>query len=86
MECAFDIFTAKWHIFTTSIQLKQEAVNEVVKACIVLHNFVLTKEPLLMAKQGLEMTLPSIAMSSVRSTSAVNQTGLLNILSHALAG
>lgn len=73
VECAFGILTAKWHIFTTTIQQHAEAVDEVIKDCIVLHNFVLDKEPLQIEEHDMQDTLPSIAMTSVRSTRAVNQ-------------
>ncbi|XP_044151430.1 protein ALP1-like [Bufo gargarizans] len=46
VECAFGILTAKWRIFTRPIQLKTDTVDDVIKACVVLHNYVLTKEPL----------------------------------------
>ncbi|XP_056425426.1 uncharacterized protein LOC130367071 [Hyla sarda] len=45
VECSFGILTNKWRLLTTSIQVKPESVDTVIKACVVLHNFVLNMEP-----------------------------------------
>lgn len=74
MECAFGIFVEiKWSIFNTSIQLKPEAVDDVIKACVVLHNFVLSKEPQLLDEHEVPATLLNITMNTARSTLAVIQ-------------
>ncbi|XP_069588426.1 uncharacterized protein [Ranitomeya imitator] len=39
VECAFGILTAKWRVLLTAIKLHTETVDEVVKACVVLHNY-----------------------------------------------
>ncbi|XP_073445374.1 uncharacterized protein [Dendrobates tinctorius] len=39
VECAFSILCAKWRVLQTVIQLSEANVNEVIKACVVLHNF-----------------------------------------------
>ncbi|XP_069588524.1 uncharacterized protein [Ranitomeya imitator] len=44
VECTFGILVAKWHILASAINLKVETVDEVVKACVVLHNYIMTKE------------------------------------------
>ncbi|XP_073404157.1 uncharacterized protein [Dendrobates tinctorius] len=44
VECAFGILVSRWRILSTAINLKMETVDEVVKACVVLHNFVMAKE------------------------------------------
>ncbi|CAJ0953206.1 unnamed protein product [Ranitomeya imitator] len=44
VECAFGILVSKWRILGSAINLKIETVDEVVKACVVLHNFIIDKE------------------------------------------
>ncbi|XP_069603217.1 uncharacterized protein [Ranitomeya imitator] len=44
VECAFGILVSKWRILGSAINLKIETVDEVVKACVVLHNFIMAKE------------------------------------------
>ncbi|KAM4018808.1 uncharacterized protein ACNLHF_006456 [Anomaloglossus baeobatrachus] len=56
VECSFGILTSKWRVLLTAINLNIETVDEIVKACVVLHNFVLTKEPLSLDDQSLEST------------------------------
>ncbi|XP_069800071.1 uncharacterized protein [Dendropsophus ebraccatus] len=46
VECAFGILMAKWRVFTRPIQLQPDVVDELIKAAVVLHNFVLSKEPI----------------------------------------
>ncbi|KAM3918743.1 uncharacterized protein RB166_013520 isoform 2-T2 [Leptodactylus fuscus] len=73
VECAFGILTAKWRIFTTTIQLKPESVDDIVKACVVLHNFLLTREPLPVDTEELESGLHGLDSSGPRSTVAVRR-------------
>ncbi|XP_077151652.1 protein ILRUN isoform X1 [Ranitomeya variabilis] len=44
VECTFGILVAKWRILASAINLKVETVDEVVKACVVLHNYIMAKE------------------------------------------
>ncbi|XP_069613169.1 tyrosine--tRNA ligase, cytoplasmic isoform X1 [Ranitomeya imitator] len=44
VECAFGILVSKWRILGSAINLKIETVDEVVKACVVLHNFIIDKD------------------------------------------
>jgi DDE superfamily endonuclease len=44
IECAFGILSGKWRIFKRPIQAKIETVNDIIKACVVLHNFVIDRE------------------------------------------
>ncbi|XP_069586529.1 uncharacterized protein [Ranitomeya imitator] len=46
VECAFGILVSKWRILGSAINLKTETVDEVVKACVVLHNYIMAKERL----------------------------------------
>ncbi|KAM4043720.1 uncharacterized protein ACNLHF_013985 [Anomaloglossus baeobatrachus] len=40
VECAFGILTSKWRVMITPLQLSENNVNTIIKACVVLHNFV----------------------------------------------
>ncbi|XP_069595381.1 uncharacterized protein [Ranitomeya imitator] len=39
VECAFGILVAKWRVLQSAIQLSEASINEVIKACVILHNF-----------------------------------------------
>ncbi|KAM4045426.1 uncharacterized protein ACNLHF_009259 [Anomaloglossus baeobatrachus] len=71
VECAFGIMTGKWRILTTAIQLKTDTVDDVVKACVVLHNYVLSKERLVMDPADVELTLDDYDNVGLRTTAAV---------------
>jgi hypothetical protein len=40
MECAFGILRNKWRIFQRPLNVSHEFAVVIVKACVVLHNFV----------------------------------------------
>lgn len=40
VECAFGILANKWRIFHTPILVQPDFIDEIVKACCILHNFV----------------------------------------------
>ncbi|XP_069610675.1 uncharacterized protein [Ranitomeya imitator] len=73
VECAFGILTAKWRVLLTAISLHIRTVDEVVKACVVLHNYVLSKEPVSVDDEDLETTLWDYHSSSVRSAGSVSR-------------
>lgn len=50
-ENAFGILGARWRIFHRSITLAPENVDRVIKATVVLHNFLISKEKHLRKKQ-----------------------------------
>lgn len=81
VECAFGMLCAKWRILTTCNQLNPDTVNDVVKACIILHNYVIKKEPLLMQEQDMVHNLQSVITIGQRSTTAHyrNRKGLLQM-------
>ncbi|XP_069611669.1 uncharacterized protein [Ranitomeya imitator] len=45
VECAFGIFTSRWRIFETQIQMHPQNVQAVIKATVLLHNFCQQQEP-----------------------------------------
>ncbi|XP_056374436.1 uncharacterized protein LOC130272627 isoform X2 [Hyla sarda] len=42
IECSFGILTSKWRVLTTAIMVNPEKVDKIIKACVVLHNFVIS--------------------------------------------
>ncbi|GBN66123.1 hypothetical protein AVEN_100518-1 [Araneus ventricosus] len=40
IECAFGILSNKWRIFHRPLNVQPEFANDIVKACIILHNYV----------------------------------------------
>lgn len=40
VECAFEILANKWRIFHTPVLMQPDFIDEIVKACYILHNFV----------------------------------------------
>lgn len=71
VECAFGILVAKWRILTKAINLKVETIDHVVKACVILHNYVLSVEPLRLDPQDVDCTLTRLQNLGYRSTVAV---------------
>ena len=47
IECAFGILTAKWRCLKTELELSPAKVDNVVKACCILHNLIIDEEGLL---------------------------------------
>lgn len=68
IECTFGILSGKWRVLTTTLQLRPEHVDEVVKACVVLHNFVISKEPFLLDMTETESNMISLENVAPRST------------------
>ncbi|XP_067141988.1 uncharacterized protein [Centruroides vittatus] len=44
IESTFGILSARWRILCRCIQASPETVDSIIKACVCLHNFVMTKE------------------------------------------
>lgn len=44
VECAFGIMANKWRILHRAINVKYEFATDIIKACCVLHNFVLNRD------------------------------------------
>lgn len=44
VECAFGILSNKWRVFHRPINLKPDFAIDIVKACVVLHNFVRNRD------------------------------------------
>ncbi|XP_069582663.1 uncharacterized protein [Ranitomeya imitator] len=72
-ECAFGILTIKWRVLLTAIKLQTEIVDEVVKACVVLHNYVISQEPVSMDDEDSQTTLWDYQSNSVRATGSVSR-------------
>ncbi|XP_044157454.1 protein ANTAGONIST OF LIKE HETEROCHROMATIN PROTEIN 1-like [Bufo gargarizans] len=71
VECAFGILVAKWRILTKAINLKVETIDDIVKACVVLHNYLLMEEPLRLDPQEVDCTLTRLQRLSYQSTLGV---------------
>ncbi|KAB0804863.1 hypothetical protein PPYR_01833 [Photinus pyralis] len=44
VECAFGIFANKWRIFHKALNVSKDFAKDIVKACVVLHNLVRSKD------------------------------------------
>ncbi|XP_045456788.1 uncharacterized protein LOC123666778 [Melitaea cinxia] len=44
VECAFGILANKWRIFHRSMNVQYEFATDIIKACCVMHNFVLNRD------------------------------------------
>lgn len=44
VECAFGVLSNKWRVFHTPILVEPEFIDDIVKACCVLHNFVRSRD------------------------------------------
>ncbi|XP_069616939.1 uncharacterized protein [Ranitomeya imitator] len=53
VECAFGLLVSKWRILGTAINLNLDTIDGVVKACVVLHNYIMAKE-----KPNIELDAP----------------------------
>ncbi|XP_069588343.1 uncharacterized protein [Ranitomeya imitator] len=73
VECAFGILTTKWRVLLTAMKLHTETVDEVVKACVVLHNYVISQEPVSMDDEDSQTTLWDYQSNSVRAAGFQNE-------------
>ncbi|KAM4041118.1 uncharacterized protein ACNLHF_012300 isoform 1-T3 [Anomaloglossus baeobatrachus] len=72
-ECTFGILIKKWRILGSSIQLDVATVDAVVKACCILHNYVLDRDgPCVDA----EASIPSLGTAINWQTSRPDDSGL----------
>lgn len=44
IECTFGILSNKWRIFHRALNLDPEFCTDIVKACVIMHNFVITRD------------------------------------------
>jgi hypothetical protein len=40
VECSFGILTNKWRVFYRPLNVSLEFAEDIVKACVILHNFM----------------------------------------------
>lgn len=40
IECTFGIVSNKWRIFHRPLNVSEEFAEDIIKACVILHNFV----------------------------------------------
>ncbi|XP_069611000.1 uncharacterized protein [Ranitomeya imitator] len=74
VECTFGILVSKWCILGTAINLKMETVDEVVKACVVLHNYIMAKErPNIELDEPVANSLPDYQHHPQRSTVSIGR-------------
>ncbi|XP_069616315.1 uncharacterized protein [Ranitomeya imitator] len=72
VECSFGILVSKWRILPSAINLKVETVDEVVKACVVLHDYIMAKErPNIELDEPVAHPLPDFQHHPLQSTAAV---------------
>lgn len=73
IECTFGILIKKWKICGSSIQLDVATVDAVVKACCILHNYVLDHDG---PGVDAESSLPSLGTAINWQTSLPDDSGL----------
>ncbi|XP_044144714.1 protein ALP1-like isoform X2 [Bufo gargarizans] len=73
IECTFGILTKKWKIVSSSIQLDVATVDAVVKACCILHNYVIDHDG---PDKDAEATVPSLATAINWQTSKPDESEL----------
>ncbi|KAK7791020.1 hypothetical protein R5R35_003009 [Gryllus longicercus] len=44
IECSFGIFSNKWHIVQRPFNVHEDFATDIIKACVILHNFVITRD------------------------------------------
>lgn len=44
VECTFGILSNKWRIFHRAMNVKPDFATDIVKACLILHNFVIVRD------------------------------------------
>ncbi|XP_040286669.1 uncharacterized protein LOC120999712 [Bufo bufo] len=71
-ESTFEILFRKWGILSTPRHLKRDTVDDIVQACVVLHNFLIMKKPLQDDLQSDDCGLQSSQNWDPRSTIAGN--------------
>lgn len=75
IECSFGILTNKWRIFHRPLNVATAFAEDIVKACVVLHNFVRVRDGYrhedTLSYQGLYDTNDNVEAYSPRSAIAV---------------
>jgi hypothetical protein len=61
MECAFGILSNKWRIFHRPFNVQPQFANDIVKACILLHNYVRDRDGYIV-----EDTTSTVGMEEIR--------------------
>lgn len=78
VECAFGILSNKWRIFNRPINVEPDFAVDIVKACVVLHNFVRERDGVLFEDSttitGLEDLLPENSSRGGLSANNIRQT------------
>lgn len=67
VECAFGIFSNKWRIFHTPLNLSRETATQVVKAGVILHNIVREMDGF-RPDDFITCPLPSIVFNSTKAS------------------
>jgi len=78
IECAFGILSNKWRIFHRPINVEPDFAVDIVKACVVLHNFVRERDGILFEDSttitGLEDLQPEYSSREGLSANNIRQT------------
>lgn len=73
VECAFGILSNKWTIFHRPLNVSKRFSKNIVKACVVLHNIVRSRD---VEGQDDEMIVPGSQFQDlIRNTNQTGKTG-----------
>ncbi|XP_047518535.1 protein ALP1-like [Pieris napi] len=72
VECAFGILANKWRIFHRPLNVKYDFATDIIKACCVLHNFVVSRDGSKMSEElyiddfllDLRQTIDDVSLSN----------------------
>lgn len=76
VECAFGIFANKWRLFHRPLNVQYNFATDIIKACFVLHNFVVSRDGV---KKSEELYIDDYLLNLPQTTNDDSLTNPVNI-------